>query len=337
VNLDKEVGGEVAGNLAKHVPFQVVQSDSPESADAMLESRQVQMVVTIPEDFTRALQTPESKATIRYTVNESNPAMVKSVMQSVANSITSQVNREASAKGMEVAFQQMKLPPAEAKNLAANLSERVSGSTESVHPVRSFSMQMVPMMMVLASYVGSMIMCLNVQQSASMLVGKVEPWIQFFARLVINAVASVLVALVGTALLYLLGDQTGLAFIWLYLTLIIWTFLSMAQIFLLWFGPAGMFFNILALSVQLVTSGAMVPRELLSDFYLFVSDYLPATYAVEGLMNLLFGGPDVNDDAGALAVISAVAVFAGAAAVALKQKGIASATKGAKVHEHTAS
>ncbi len=339
VTLDQGAGSEVAGNLAKQLPFQVVQSSSLEAANAMLESRQVQMVVAIPNDFTQKLQTPESTATIQYTVNESNPAMVKSVMQSASTAITSQVNREATAKGLALTFEQMNLPREQAGSLAVNLSERVVGSTQSIHPVGSFSMQMVPMMMVLASYVGSMIMCLNVQQSAMMLGGSVVPWKQFSARLVINGVSSVLVALVGTTLLSLLGDQTqaGFVIIWSYLALIIWTFLSVAQIFLLWVGPAGMLFNILVLSVQLVTSGAMVPRELLSGFYQFVSDYLPATYAVEGLMNLLFGGPDVLADAGALAVISVVAVFIGAASVAVKQRGMSSAAKGAQAHGQTAS
>ncbi|MNC51780.1 hypothetical protein D3C75_1010860 [compost metagenome] len=51
-----------------------------------------------------------------------------------------------------------------------------------------------------------------------------------------------------------------------------------------------MLFNIAMLSLQLVTSGALVPRFLLNDFYRSFSEVLPATYAVEGLMSLQFGG-----------------------------------------------
>ncbi|MFY0545047.1 YhgE/Pip domain-containing protein [Brevibacillus sp. H7] len=338
VNLDQGTGREVAGNLSRQVPFEVILSDSLKEAQALLESRQVQMIVSIPEDFTRRLQSPETKATIRYFVNESNPAMVKSVMQGVASSMTEQVNKQAIAKGLEMTFQQVELPSTEREKLAANLSERVTGSIEAVHPVGSFSMQMVPMMMVLASYVGSMIMCLNIQQSAAVLGGTVGKWQQFSARLVINFAAALLVGLVGTTLVSLLGDRpdTGFVAIWLYLSLIIWTFLSVAQIFLLWFGPAGMLFNIIVLSIQLVTSGAMVPRELLSGFYAAISEYLPATYAVEGLMNLLFGGPDVLNDVGTLGVISFVAVAIGASAVAVKRPGIAAKPKGAQAHGQAA-
>jgi uncharacterized phage infection (PIP) family protein YhgE len=88
--------------------------------------------------------------------------------------------------------------------------------------------------------------------------------------------------------------------------------------FLYLFGMAGMLFNIMLLSAQLVSSGTIVPRELLSDFYVGLGAVLPATYAVEGNMNLLFGGPGVGQEAAVLFLITAVAVMISAAAVAVK-------------------
>ena len=66
-----------------------------------------------------------------------------------------------------------------------------------------------------------------------------------------------------------------------------------------------MLFNIAMLSLQLVSSGAIVPRELLSNFYHSISNFFPATYAVNGLMNILFGGPGVGSEVGFLLVIAA--------------------------------
>ncbi len=46
------------------------------------------MVLHIPAEFTKQLQTPGQQAKINYTINESNPALIKSMMQSVAGGVT---------------------------------------------------------------------------------------------------------------------------------------------------------------------------------------------------------------------------------------------------------
>jgi uncharacterized phage infection (PIP) family protein YhgE len=81
-----------------------------------------------------------------------------------------------------------------------------------------------------------------------------------------------------------------------------------------------MLFNIAMLSLQLVSSGAMVPRELLSGFYRSMSDYFPATYAVEGLMNILFGGPGSGSAAGVLVLMSAVVLAVTFVVAALRKE-----------------
>ena len=90
--------------------------------------------------------------------------------------------------------------------------------------------------------------------------------------------------------------------------------------FLYVFGMAGMLFNIIALSAQLVSSGAIVPRELLPDFYVKLGEALPATYAVEGLMNVLFGGKGIGSEVVALAIIAIIGFVISMAAVGLKKQ-----------------
>jgi uncharacterized phage infection (PIP) family protein YhgE len=70
----------------------------------------------------------------------------------------------------------------------------------------------------------------------------------------------------------------------------------------------------------LVSSGAIVPRELLGSFYNRVSDYLPATYAVKGIMNLLFGGPSLGASAMTLVWILVVCLAISAAGVAVSRR-----------------
>lgn len=321
VNEDPDMGKKVAENLVKNFPFKTVQIDSLEAANQQLETRQIHMILQIPADFSTKLRAPGQQAALNYTVNEANPALVKSVMQGVAANITATVNKEAVTNGLQMALAQAKLPLQQVQPMAAGLSERVATKFNSIHPVSGFANQMVPLMMVLASYIGAMIMGLNMQQSAAALQNEIGKWQQFFARASINIAAAAVIALAGTSLVVALGGQLGKGFaaIWLFQTLFVLTFMFVAQIFLLLFGPAGMLFNILLLSVQLVTSGAMVPRELLSGFYQAISSYMPATYAVEGLMDVLFGGPGFAGSSQALVWILAVSAAAGTAVVAMKK------------------
>ncbi|WP_051318423.1 hypothetical protein [Cohnella thermotolerans] len=99
--------------------------------------------------------------------------------------------------------------------------------------------------------------------------------------------------------------------------------------FLLLFGMGGMLFNILLLSAQLASSGAMVLRELLPEFYIHLGRALPATYAVQGLMDVLFGGGGLGEAVGTMLIIAAAAIAVGALAVALKPQRLTRAAASA--------
>ncbi|ULL18756.1 DUF3533 domain-containing protein [Paenibacillus sp. H1-7] len=324
VNEDSGMGRTIAEKVKASLPFEIREEASHTEALAQLERRDVQMVLHIPADFTRQLQSAGQKGQIGYTINESNPALIKSIMQGVANGITTTVNKEAAAAGAQAVLAQTNMAPQQAQGIAQGIADKVQGAIEYTHPVRNMANQMIPMMLVLASFVGTMIMGMNLQQStlsipSTELTGK---WGKFGARMIINIASSVVIALVGCSLVMALGGESAGGFVamWLFQTLFLFTFMLFSQLFLLAFGMAGMLFNIAMLSVQLVSSGAMVPRELLSSFYLTLSDYLPATYAVEGMMNILFGGPGAGSDAGALAIIALVCGGLATAAVGLRKE-----------------
>ena len=81
---------------------------------------------------------------------------------------------------------------------------------------------------------------------------------------------------------------------WLFQALFLCTFMFFSQFFWICFGPAGSLFNIISLSLQLVSSGAMVPRELLNSFYSGIGQYLPATYAVQGILSIQSEGQEFS-------------------------------------------
>lgn len=305
VNEDQAFGGTIVDQLKQNLPVGVKTDMNLADAQEMLQQRKVQMIVQIPSDFSSKAKSQDT-ASIHYFVNESNPVMIKNMMTSIADGITSSVNKQAVTNGMAgVLASQAKLPEAAAQSAASALSQRVVSDVQSVNPVQGMNNQMVPMMMVLASYVGAMIMGQNFQISSKAMGARFGRWPRMAVRLIVTAASSVIVSLVGTSLVAAFGGQMAHGFLalWAFQALFLLTFMFVAQMFLFLFDMAGMLFNILVLSVQLVSSGAMMPRELLPDFYQAIGRIFPATYAVEGLMDTLFGGTGVGQSALALTLI----------------------------------
>lgn len=307
VNEDVQSGAVIAKQLSASLPVQVTTLVDMEVARQQLDKRQIQMIVHIPANFTASAAGRDGQASIQYILNESNPSMIKSMMSSVATQITAAANKQAIAVGTQAVLSKG-MTVEEATPLSSLLSERVVSDIQSVNIVNGTNNQMVPMMMVLASFVGAMIMAQNLEVSATAISARTGRWQRLRARFAITTTAAIVVSLVGTSLVLLLGGQAEQGFfaLWGFQALFVLTFMIVTQTFLVLFGMAGMLINILLLSVQLVSSGAMMPRELLSGFYIHVGSVFPATYAVEGLMNLLFGGPGIGGDAVALLTITVV-------------------------------
>lgn len=333
VNEDAGLGKQISEQVRSNLPFQVTVEPTVEEARQKLDDRDVQMVMHIPADFSKRLQTPGQKSELQYWINESNPALIKSMMSSVAANVTATVNKQAVAAGAQAVLTQMNVPAAQAQGTAEALSEKVTSNIRSTNPVMGMNNQMVPMMLVLASFVGSMIMGMNFQQSSVMIGSQVGRWHKFAARGVLNVVAAVVTALVGTSFVMLLGGQSAHGFmaLWGFETLCLLAFMFFSQLFLLLLGNAGMLLNIIMLSAQLVSSGAMVPRELLSDFYYGLSRYLPATYAVEGNMNLLFGGPGIGGAALGLLSVMLSSIAVGLIITALRKEKAATSVVASSV------
>ncbi|OAS19295.1 YhgE/Pip domain-containing protein [Paenibacillus oryzisoli] len=329
VNEDGAMGGKIVQNLQGNLPFQTEVIASNEEAQNKLNSREVQMVMHISPDFSKKLQTPGQTAPISYTVNESNPSMTKSIMQAVANNITATVNKEAVAAGASAVLTQMnpQLPAEQATQIAQGLASKVSSDIQSTNKVKDMPNQMLPMMLVLASIVGTMIMGMNFSVSTNLLGASLSKTQKLAARIGITVIAAIVVGLISAVMVVSLGGhvEKGFVVLWGFESLFLLTFALVAQMFLTLFGNAGMLFNIAMLSLQLVSSGAIVPRELLSDFYHSISNFFPATYAVNGLMNILFGGPGVGSEVGFLFVIAAAALVIDIFVVFVKKAKIAPA------------
>ena len=321
VNEDGEMSKGIADSLAGTLPFHTVSNLSAAEALDQLNHHQVHMVLDIPAGFNELLQTAGSTAEIKYTINEANPVTIKSMMQGVSQSVTNTINKQATAQGVQTVLTASGAPADQAAEAATNLTTRVEGTTTSINPVNGMNNQMVPMMMVLASYVGAMIMGMNLQTAMGML-SSTYSRLTLFGGVVINVGSALVVSLLGSSLIVALGGQIAQGFVafWLFQALFLCTFMFFSQFFLICFGPAGSLFNIISLSLQLVSSGAMVPRELLNSFYSGIGQYLPATYAVQGIMSVQLGGPGVQSAAGSIVIVLLVAIALSLVVTLLKKQ-----------------
>lgn len=321
VNEDGEFGSNLEKQLQHDLPFEVAPLTAEQATDGLLK-RDVHLILTIPEAFDQALATPGAQAKLGFTLNESNPQLTKSVMQSAIAQITEQVNRNAAMQGTEVVLQQLRMSAEQASQTAQGLVGKVTSDLKALNPVDGMHNQMVPMMLVLASYVGAMMMAMNIHQVSESIGSALSKKQHFAFRSFIIVVAAALISIAGSSFIAALGGQmdSGFGLFWLFHFLTLLTFMFFAQMFLVVFGMAGMFLNMAMLSMQLVTSGTIVPLQMLNGFYQWLGHFLPATYSVEGIMNLQFGGNHTDRDVLLLLVTLLCSLAITAAVTAIKKQ-----------------
>lgn len=124
--------------------------------------------------------------------------------------------------------------------------------------------------------------------------------------------------------LFNISSEQSFFSIYLFQALMFWAFLCLAQAFVIMFGNLGMIFNICALSIQLVTSGVLVPQAMLSDLYNKLASLLPATYGADGYYTIIFGGSSDNliSNSSSLGIIIAVTLAISTIVVALKRERV---------------
>lgn len=337
IGEDPIIGQQVIDGLKESLPFATKDFSSLDKAETALDERQITMILHIPADFTAQIQAG-NEANIMYSINQANPSLAKSMMESVAKQITEDVNHKLypmQQDGVIKAFsQQFAQLPLE-QNTAAIVQEIVVSTIMSVkdrtvestimktNDVEGFAANFVPLMVIISSFVGAMVMIMQIQQASQIVQHTVSKWSLFFARQLLNiAVAFILPLLtIGLMQLFSISSDESFFTIYLFQAFMFWAFLCLAQVFVMLFGNLGMVFNICALSVQLVTSGVLVPNAMLSDFYYRLAALLPATYGADGYFTIIFGGSSASlmHNSKSLGIIIAVTLGIAIVAVALKR------------------
>lgn len=307
---DSAMGQQVAQNIKGSIPFSMEDYPSMKKAESALNERQINMIMQIPADFTNQIQAGK-EAEIIYAINQANASVAKNMMEGVAKQLTEEINQALypmqQNQAVEVFAQQFAQLPFEqqtaqqittsVKTTVMNVKDHVvDGTIIKTNNVKGFAANFVPLMVIISSFVGAMVMIMQHQQAAQLVQESLSKWQLFLARQLLNMGVAFTLPFITIGLMHLfnIASQESLLSIYFFQSVMYLAFLSLAQVFVIAFGNMGMVFNICALSLQLVTSGVLVPKTMLSEGYKQVAAMLPATYGADGYYTIIFGGSTDN-------------------------------------------
>ena len=117
--------------------------------------------------------------------------------------------------------------------------DSIGFTVHKVNDAKGFSVNMVPLMIVLASFVGAMIMSMELSKVAKEVKGS---WSNFLSRQIINGTVSILLACITIGLMkgFQIEMHETVWSIWVFQAIVFFAFLSLTQMFLTVFGNAGM-------------------------------------------------------------------------------------------------
>lgn len=317
VNEDGNIGSKIAEGLQRNLPFQVKKERSMEKANEEMNDHVYDMIIEIPASFSKDIN-EIGKANLNFHINQANAMMAKQMMEGAAKQIRDNVNKEIASHKEQAIVGKLQAVGSENVEVIKGLTgDSIDFTVHKVNDAKGFSVNMVPLMMVLASFVGAMIMSMELSKVAKEVK---NGWSNFVSRQIINGTVSILLACITIGLMkgFQIEIHEAVWSIWVFQAIVFFAFLSLTQMFITVFGNAGMIFNIISLSLQLVSSGVIVPHEMLSKTYQTIGELFPATYAANGYYTIIFGGVSLEKNIISLLVIILVTQLVAVITVSIK-------------------
>ncbi|MGY2611237.1 YhgE/Pip domain-containing protein [Bacillus pretiosus] len=317
VNEDVNIGSKIAEGLQRSLLFQVKAEQSVEKANKAMNDHVYDMIIEIPASFSKDVN-ETGKSNLNFHINQANAMMAKQMMEGAAKQIRDNVNKEiASYKKQAIVGKLQVVGPENVEVIKGLTEDSIGFKVHKVNDAKGFSVNMVPLMIVLASFVGAMIMSMELSKVAKEVKGG---WSNFLSRQIINGTVSILLACITIGLMrgFQIEIHEAVWSIWMFQAIVFFAFLSLTQMFIAVFGNAGMIFNIISLSLQLVSSGVIVPHEMLSKTYQTIGELFPATYAANGYYTIIFGGVSLEKNIISLLVIILVTQLVAVITVSIK-------------------
>ncbi|MBO1004062.1 YhgE/Pip domain-containing protein [Pseudogracilibacillus auburnensis] len=335
VNEDILYGKQIEKQLEDDSIVDVKLYTELKDAEKDLNQRKVNMIIHLPKGMTEQLQKGYETA-IHYYINQSSPSLTKQMMEKVATEMNTEINGQV----YTVIEQQMakEIPKsiaahADNKDMVQQVASQVVEVVQQhqlVNPIQKdiiltneregFAATMIPLLVVLASYIGAMLLSQHLQFAENNVRSQHHTFSLFFTRQFINLIVALTLSLfiIGLMSLFDIRIDRDFFVVWGFQATLLYSFLSLSQLFVMLFGNPGMIFNIALVATQLVSSGAIVPRELLSSFFQRIGDILPATYGVNGYFSLIYGGGNLRSDVQNLFIIIGITFIIAIGSVLIK-------------------
>lgn len=323
VNDDSVLGEEITKELKDRDMFQLTMFERMDEAEQELDERNLNMLIHFPGKMMEQLQAKKI-VNIDYYINQSTSTITKQMMETTANNLTDTINQKVRVMmNTQLAEKVPQLVAAKApseemeamvEEIAIQVVNLVQENTQ-ITPMKTnlvktnhkegFAVTMVPLLIVLASYISAMLISQNLQFANEKLTHVYSRLALFNGRQIINILLAIGISLLTVCLMYLFNIEMDHHFfaLWGIQAILLFSFLALSQIFVMLFGNPGMIFNIALTATQLVSSGAIVPRELLPSLYQYLGNLLPATYGVSSYFSLIYGGGDLISDLKHLSII----------------------------------
>ncbi|MGE6550055.1 YhgE/Pip domain-containing protein [Bacillus mycoides] len=317
VNEDGNIGNKIAEGLQRNLPFKVKAEQSVEKANKEMNDHLYDMIIEIPTSFSKDIN-ETGKANLNFHINQANAMMAKQMMEGAAKQIRDNVNKEiAGYKKQAIAGKLQAVGPENLGMIKGLTEDSIGFTVHKVNDAKGFSANMVPLMMVLASFVGAMIMSMELSKVAKEVK---NGWSNFVSRQIINGTVSILLACITIGLMegFQIEMHETVWSILMFQAIVFFAFLSLTQMFITVFGNAGMIFNIISLSLQLVSSGVIVPHAMLSKTYQTIGELFPATYAANGYYTIIFGGVNLAENIISLLLIILVTQLVAGITIGIK-------------------
>lgn len=237
-------------------------------------------------------------------------AQVSSGSQSLDTGISSattgaeEIGKQLSA-GAEEALQKNNVVLTE--KLSPMMSDPVVLNDQSINKVANYGTGFSPYFIPLALWVGSLVLFLIIKVTDKQLMS-VSPKEYFASKFITLAKIGTVQALVlDLVLIFALGLRPLNYFAFFGFTILIsWCFLAILEFLVATLQDGGKFLGIVLLMLQLTSASGTYPVQTSPAFFQAINPYLPMTYAVAGLREIVSGGNSHN----VMLAFIAIATFA---------------------------
>ncbi len=295
VNQDGDKGEaiekELVPTLSKSFSKVITDKELTESKEE-LDSRQIQMIIVIPENFVSNLET--GKSTIDFYIDESNTTTVINTMEEVAKSVTDNFNQAINQGKLTNILKSLNVTITEQEQITEQLNNSVVQNNVYINKAPgSMDYVMTPSFLSIAAYASSMVVAIVLMNIFLAFIPITGKWKAFQYVEITGCVIAVVAPLFGVIMTRILISISMQKMINIYLQQIFMqiTAFQFTLILSLLFGQNGIFINIPLMLAQTIAGGGTMPLQIMPDPFKVISYFTPMYPNTQINFGILYGGP----------------------------------------------